>query len=68
MMTPVSLFTREWIEMTQLSQESIRKTSSPSLRGSGLKCWCAELQRLLTVSPSLQGSGLRACVHSKKVV
>ena len=54
----VSLFTREWIEMTQLSQESIKKTS-PSLRGSGLKYLTFAKFHIVLKSPSLRGSGLK---------
>ena len=33
----VSLFTREWIEIVNLSIVQIMRDTSPSLRGSGLK-------------------------------
>ena len=34
---PVSLFTREWIEITFQQHPTLQEVRSPSLRGSGLK-------------------------------
>ena len=54
----VSLFTREWIEISQ--QYSQRSPPwSPSLRGSGLKLKLTLLSPRCAASPSLRGSGLK---------
>ena len=42
----VSLFTREWIEILVVAVHKVMELS-PSLRGSGLKCFCCGV--LLTV-------------------
>ena len=57
-MRPVSLFTREWIEIF-LSLIAPRFTLSPSLRGSGLKFFCLWFACKIAKSPSLRGSGLK---------
>ena len=56
----VSLFTREWIEISGCVSLEWVPVQSPSLRGSGLK-WLPPLQITLTgwESPSLRGSGLK---------
>ena len=54
----VSLFTREWIEMSAVPSFS-RMFMSPSLRGSGLKCSFSFTVCLWQASPSLRGSGLK---------
>ena len=55
----VSLFTREWIEISckRTTQERLR--ASPSLRGSGLKFCKSRHIPFCNLSPSLRGSGLK---------
>ena len=60
----VSLFTREWIEISAAVIALISNTPSPSLRGSGLKSVSQERIRNPCKSPSLRGSGLKLAVCS----
>ena len=56
----VSLFTREWIEMTVMPLIRLAILLSPSLRGSGLKLLLMSKSHCNTGrSPSLRGSGLK---------
>ena len=55
----VSLFTREWIEITSGNFGAVVVAASPSLRGSGLKFVSAARHPTVLVSPSLRGSGLK---------
>ena len=54
----VALFARAWIEIFRFSL-SICLSTSPSLRGRGLKSQVADLFSLCTSSPSLRGRGLK---------
>ena len=54
----VSLFTREWIEISNF-QRLIFVVASPSLRGSGLKFRYLHTGESPWMSPSLRGSGLK---------
>ena len=56
---PVSLFTREWIEIKSSVMKSAITIGSPSLRGSGLKYIPHFWFCLASMSPSLRGSGLK---------
>ena len=55
----VSLFTREWIEI-DIWDGIHDGISSPSLRGSGLKCRPVLCVIRSVMSPSLRGSGLKS--------
>ena len=55
----VSLFTREWIEISAAVIALISNTPSPSLRGSGLKSMIYFENQTREMSPSLRGSGLK---------
>ena len=55
----VSLFTREWIEISIKSSQVCETTTSPSLRGSGLKSFNLDTAKKEVTSPSLRGSGLK---------
>ena len=55
----VSLFTREWIEITSVKFLSSCNKKSPSLRGSGLKSLAKSQSLQGLMSPSLRGSGLK---------
>ena len=55
----VSLFTREWIEISIIFSRMGVHTQSPSLRGSGLKYELLNEERVELLSPSLRGSGLK---------
>ena len=54
----VSLFTREWIEITK-NVKLVLLAVSPSLRGSGLKSVVGRGDGFVQRSPSLRGSGLK---------
>ena len=56
----VSLFTREWIEIPPVKSSTFVCKSSPSLRGSGLKCQNWRWTKFCLWSPSLRGSGLKS--------
>ena len=56
----VSLFTREWIEICAWQCLCVWRCSSPSLRGSGLKCPRPGTYSERVRSPSLRGSGLKS--------
>ena len=56
----VSLFTREWIEIAIMFTQALRRTQSPSLRGSGLKSLDGLAESVNETSPSLRGSGLKS--------
>ena len=51
----VSLFTREWIEITVVKMGNLDGHTSPSLRGSGLKLCLAARQRLAGRLPLYEG-------------
>ena len=55
----VSLFTREWIEISIPIAKPSSQSPSPSLRGSGLKFFKPQKGMCLDLSPSLRGSGLK---------
>ena len=55
----VSLFTREWIEISGTGTGYYQILGSPSLRGSGLKFFPAIVPFQRHESPSLRGSGLK---------
>ena len=55
----VSLFTREWIEITLYLAGFENGKPSPSLRGSGLKSMIYFENQTREMSPSLRGSGLK---------
>ena len=63
----VSLFTREWIEISP-NQYPFVRTSSPSLRGSGLKYLYGFSFDRSGESPSLRGSGLKCSYQAHEVV
>ena len=56
--TTVSLFTREWIEIST-GDAFDKRLRSPSLRGSGLKSPHQTQWKRFLKSPSLRGSGLK---------
>ena len=58
-LSPVSLFTREWIEIMFGSGLPFARAMSPSLRGSGLKYFAFGTGTGYYQSPSLRGSGLK---------
>ena len=58
----VSLFTREWIEITLYLAGFENGKPSPSLRGSGLKSMIYFENQTREMSPSLRGSGLKCSV------
>ena len=51
----VSLFTREWIEITAVSEPMFISGMSPSLRGSGLKCTSCTGRHLFVRLPLYEG-------------